>query len=209
MSKIIPQYSLEFEIERVKYTIGKIDWFNKNGYKVYLPGNLSVKENQENDLLSDEYIKKQILLEYQEKDYLQPFEYINKEWGKYETNFYSRLKEISLPVCEKYFVYLTRYGVGGSYHSPDKIIVNVQTKYSVGLIRTIFHEIIHLVINPLIEKNKIEHWVKERLTDLILKKLVPELSKEQFLPIKTENIDKIFEENYPNIKIIVEKLITK
>lgn len=206
MLKITPKYSLEFEIERIKYTIEKLDWFNQNGYKVYLPKKISETDFFKNEILSDESIKECILLEFQEKDYFQLVEYIKKEWVKYEEIFHSKLKDLSLLPCEEYFVYLTKYGVGGSYHFPNEIIVNIQMKYGIGLIRTIFHEIIHLTIHPLIEKNKVEHWTKERIIDLILKKLVPELSKEQFLPIKTENIDKIFEKNYPNIKLITEKL---
>ena len=196
-------------MERIKYTMGKLEWFNQNGYKVYLPKKIIEVDFLKNEILSDENIKECILLEYQEKDYLQLVEYIKKEWVKYEEIFYFRLKDLSLPLCEEYFVYLTKYGVGGSYHFPNEIIVNIQMKYGVGLVRTIFHEIIHLTIHSLIEKNKVEHWVKERIIDLILKKFVPELSKEQSLPIKTEHIDKVFEENYPNIELITEKLSTR
>lgn len=67
------------------------------------------------------------------------------------------------------------------------------------------HELVHLAIEPLIQKNNTEHWVKERIVDLLMKKAFPnyELQKN---PTEAQKINQIFQDNYPNIEKILEEV---
>ena len=71
---------------------------------------------------------------------------------------------------------------------------------------TIIHEIIHLSIQELIEKYEVEHWEKERIVDLIVFKIVPEIAKMQNISIDTKPIDEGFEKYYPDIEKVVKNL---
>ena len=68
---------------------------------------------------------------------------------------------------------------------------------------------LHLIIHHWITEYKISHWQKEKVVDLLLTKLVPQLSKPQQLPVETENIDKIFNKYYPNIELIIKNMDIK
>ena len=60
---------------------------------------------------------------------------------------------------------LTNYGVGGSYNLPSLVVLNINMKM---LVKTVVHEIIHLMIQDLIDKYEIKQWEKERVVDNIL-----------------------------------------
>ena len=105
-----------------------------------------------------------------------------------------------------YEIKLTKYGVGGSYNLPNTIIVNFQGKFGIGVSKTIIHEIVHLSIQELIEKYKVGHWEKERVVDLILLKIVPEIAKMQNISIDTKLVDEAFERYYPNLEEVIKNL---
>ncbi|MFC1700789.1 hypothetical protein ACFLZ0_01485, partial [Patescibacteria group bacterium] len=108
-----------------------------------------------------------------------------------------------------YDLILTKYGTGGSYNLPNRIILNFNKKTPNDIIRIIIHEIIHLLIQPLIEKFEIEHWPKERIVDLMLSKIMPELTKMQKLSQNTEKIDKLFNKFFPDIEKIIKECATQ
>jgi len=60
------------------------------------------------------------------------------------------------------------------------------------LARVIFHEMIHLAIEPLIKKYNVPHWRKERVVDLLYKELLPEFSFKQKIPEKVHTVDNAF-----------------
>ena len=132
-----------------------------------------------------------------------------ENWQKVIEEGSIELEKTSLTLKDTYIIYLTKYGVGGSYNLPNSIIVNIKYKYSFGLLHTVFHEMLHLIIHPWITEYKISHWRKEKVVDLLLTKLAPQLSKPQQLPIETENIDKIFNEYYPDIELIIKNIDIK
>ena len=88
---------------------------------------------------------------------------------------------------------------------PNKIILNFNKKTPDSLIRIIVHEIIHLSIQSLIEKFKIDHWTKERIVDLIILKVMPELAKMQNLSQNTKRIDKLFNSFFPDVEKIIRE----
>jgi len=95
-----------------------------------------------------------------------------------------------------------KYGIVGSYESPNVIFVNIKKFYNEGLLRIIIHESIHLLINSYILNYKTDHWSKERIVDLIFLDLFPELSKMQVIP-DTEALDELFYEYFPNIEKVI------
>ena len=155
-------------------------------------------------LIDDEELRKMIVEEFSDAEYLKKEEIINKEWLNVQAEFVKKLKTLGRPIQEKYFIYLTKYGVGGSYGYPDNMIVNIGNRFPV---RTICHEMIHLTIQDLIEEYEIEHWVKERIVDLVMVKFFPEVKKiqnEGELENEKE-INEIFEKHFPDIeKVIIE-----
>ncbi len=196
------KYSLEGEISRVQYTINKIDWFKEKGYKVRLPEALLLEDTK----LSPESIKQVITEEYDEKNYKKEEEYILKTLPKIKEVLVNYFTTTSPDPQSSYEINLTRYGVGGSYNPPNKIIANIQACSEMKLVRTIVHEIIHLSIEELIQKYNIDHWSKERLVDLILEKIDPEINTMQKIPVDTNIVDKAFKKEYPNIENIIKNI---
>lgn len=193
-------YSKDFEIERVAGTLKRIDWYKANGYTVQLPDGLNVADLS---TVIYEDIKTAVSKEYDEQNYIGSKKYIEDHWDDIGNEL---LKNTPLATEEHYDICLTRYGVGGSYHLPNKIIINIQRMFEYGLLKTIAHESIHLAIQPLVEKYNVKHWVKERVVDLILEQLVPKVNSFQKMPIETKRIDEIFKKEYPNIDSILKSL---
>ena len=205
MIKLQFNYSVEYEVQRIKNTIKKLDWFKEKGYRLSFPKNLTL-ENVGS--LDEEDIRKSVVDEYNEDEYREVIEIINKQWSKYSSLLENYFLETKIRIEDFYEVKLTKYGVGGSYHLPNTIITNIQAHYDVSLIKTIIHEIVHLSIQELIEKYEVEHWKKERIVDLILDKYVSKTSqiKMQNVPIDTTLIDGSFEKHYPNVEEVIEGL---
>ncbi|MFA6297303.1 MAG: hypothetical protein WC629_01945, partial [Candidatus Paceibacterota bacterium] len=176
MTKLNVEYSLDFEVERVASTLKEIEWFKKNKYFLNLPE----KFTDEIDVkkITKEDIYTAIKSEFDEKVYEEAKEHILSEWNDsmIDGDELAKLDVTPLNECR---IFLTRYGVGGSYHFPNEIIINFQQKYSFGRIRTIAHEITHLLIQTYISKYKVSHWRKERIVDLLMTKLSSKLYKEQ------------------------------
>lgn len=196
-------YSVEFEVERISETLRQLDWFKNKGYNVSLPSSLSVLNPVD---ISGEKIKNSVIEEYVENDYEIQKNYLLLNWNNIAAQLSEGFSNIAFAPLDHYNIFLSKYGVGGSYHYPDEIIINIKFKYEKGLLRTTAHEIIHLIIQPLIEKYKINHWSKERIVDLLMLRLLPQLSKPQRLPINTESIDNIFNKMYPDIEVVIEDI---
>lgn len=196
-------YSIESEVLRVQDAINRIDWFKENGYKVRLPESLSLDHPDIKDL---EYIKKTITDEYNEENYKKEEEYILDNLSKISTNLEKFFTAVSIKPQDSYEINLTRYGVGGSYYLPNRLLTNIQVRSEIKLVKTIIHEIIHLSIEEWIQKYNIDQWVKERIVDLILEKIAPEINIIQKMPIDTKHIDNVFEKHYPNIEEIIKSV---
>jgi len=203
MIKLSLEYSKEFELERIESTINRLDWYLSNKYSL---NSLSFPKNIDVDNLKE--IKKEELVEavgeeYDESKFVTTAESIVQMYEKYEVKLEDFIKSIGLSVIPEVKVSLTNYGIGGSYHLPNEIIVNINRFFSIGLIRNILHEIIHLHIQTLIDQYKISQWNKETIVNLLFEKAFPEIYKEPNIPMDTTKIRKIFEENFPNIKKVI------
>jgi len=194
MIKLNIEYSLDFEVERVTSTLKDIEWFKKNKYFLNLPENLNEKD-----------VYSSVKSEFDEKLYEEAREHILSEWNDSMIDE-KELAKLDVTPLSEYKLFLTRYGVGGSYHFPNEIIINFQQKYSFGRIRTVAHEITHLFIQAYIEKYNVSHWRKERIANLLMTKLSPKLYREQNYPIDIKPVDDIFNAEYPRIEEIAKKV---
>ena len=209
MIKLTVKFSPEYEVEQIRWTLSKLQWYKDNGYGLKFPESLDV--DSEGDIL-EEQIKSAVNAEYDEDIYKVQEAYLLENWHKAIDEASSELAKTSLQPLGAYTINLVRYGVGGSYHYPDSVTVNIGSKYEKGLLRTVFHEIVHLMIHPWISEYKVSHWQKERIVDLLTAKFVPQISRTQEIPIEvTEPVDKVFNEHYPDIELAIKNvgLLTK
>ena len=150
---------MDFDLERVKSTLAKLDWYNSEGYRLRLPKGIHKKS-------SDAEIHNQIVKEFNSKKCEEMAQQFTSDFSIIKKELYKKLEKIfNKNIPTTFFVYLTNYGVGGSYKLPDKIILNINNKKG---FKTIIHEIAHLIIEPWIQKYKVKHEEKERIVDLIL-----------------------------------------
>ena len=209
MKKILLQfdYSLNYEKENIEYSIGKSDWFIENGYskRIKLPENIKLEDVDKNKPI--DYLFENAEKEYNQENYSKVEDIVTEQWLEFSPKLEQYFEETSLVPEDLYLIQLTRYGVGGSYNLPNKVIVNFQGKFGTRVLKTIIHEIVHLSIQQFIDKYNIEHWEKEWVVDLILSKIVPEINKIRDLSIDTKTIDESFNKNYPDIEKIIKNLI--
>jgi hypothetical protein len=198
------KYSSEYEVVRIKGTLEKLQWYKDNKYNPKLPEGLNL------DLwpnISENTIKEIVAIEYNEDDFKIQEQYLLKKWSEVIDSAQAEIGKTALQLLDTYTVCLTKYGTNGSYVYPDSVIVNVQSRYMDGLVRVVFHEVVHLMIEQWITEYKTEHRQKERIVDLLTMKFTPNISKTQNIALEiTEPIDQIFNDFYPDIKAIIEKV---
>jgi len=152
------KFSKDFEVKRVKKTLGKMSWYKEQGYRPWLPEGIDQDS-------SEQEIKTKISEEYQEKEYEKVTTGLSNSFDQISNQFENALQELFVDVPNVITVNITKYGVGGSYNVPSTIVLNFHMS---NLLNTVIHEIVHLVVEPYIQKYKIDHWEKERIVDLIL-----------------------------------------
>lgn len=197
------KYSIEDEVLRVSNTCDRMEWYKNKGYRVEMPKELSLVGNFCKDL---EYIKKIVSKEFEQDIYKKEEKYILDNISTINLVLEEFFFATSIEPHSNYEILLTRYGVGGSYWPPNKIIINLKFRNGSKLLNSIIHEIIHLSIEDLIQKYKVDQWEKERLVDLIFDKVAPEINIMQKLSIDIKNIDNIFNQYYPNIEKIISEI---
>jgi len=154
------KYSKKLEEQRIEKTLERLSWYDKLGYRPRFPEKINPRKD------SLKKIKIALEDEFNEKDYKKTEKEILRNFSKVE-NFCNKLKNVCGKNAKKeYEIILTRYGVGGSYSLPNRIILNINSK---SKLNTILHEITHLMIEKYILKHNIEQNQKERIVDLILK----------------------------------------
>lgn len=198
------KYSLNLEVQRVVYTLKKIDWYINRGYKVNLPLKL---EQTRIEVIDKKHIRNLLQEEYRLNNYRSVIFGVKKRWDKVSNTLMIQSQKTGLNFAKEYIIFLTKYGVGGSYKLPNKIVINFHSRKAPYILETIIHEIIHLSIEDIISKFNIDHWEKERLVDLIFLKMFPKSNKIQKLPIKTKRIDRIFNSFYPDIKKVSYQIV--
>ncbi|HPA25712.1 MAG TPA: hypothetical protein PLK76_03065 [bacterium] len=153
------KFSLELEVELVKKYLSKKRWFDKNGYNCVLPEKIEIGD-------SEEIIKEKTNREYNKNDYKIMAEKIKMYFEKYASLMEKNLIIVfDKQVLQNIEIILTKYGPGGSYNLPNKIIFSINNSKGAKII---WHELVHILLEPDILKYKIEHNVKERIVDLIL-----------------------------------------
>lgn len=161
MSLII-KHSKELEVERIRNTLDKMDWYNQHGYRPRLPENIDLRNISNEDLCS------RIEKDYKDDDYLKVSDEIKFGYKSLEDAYIKKLKEIfGNNITTDFEVTLTKYGVGGSYGLPNKIIINILFIKKTPT-KILIHEICHLMIEDDVLKNGILQREKERVVDLIL-----------------------------------------
>jgi hypothetical protein len=144
--------------------------------------------------------------EFDEKFYADEVAKIKNDWDRIKEKFFENLKTLGQPLQEKYYVCITKYGVGGSYGWPSDIQLNINQNRRDSAAKTLAHEIVHLTIESLIKQYNIEHWTKERLVNLTINKFFPENPTLQRDPENAEQISEIFEREFPNMKKVIEEI---
>jgi len=140
--------TLEEEKKIVGLTKRKAKWFKKNRYPLTLP-------NQSLQTI------------YKKEEYLPKIEKIQSKWEKQENQFFSILEDFfGQKIKEKFIVHIGRYGVGGGYNLQNHVYINIALSYDP--IKIIQHEILHLTIEPFVQKYKIKHQKKEKIVNCLM-----------------------------------------
>ena len=198
-------YSKEAEVLRVESVLEKADWYKKHGYAdtVRLPGGITLSEIKENTTITELLAK--IDREYDEQLFRGISSEIQSTWERMcKKVLWHSVESLSLTFQDVYEIHLTRYGTGGSYVAPNTITINIRDKNPKIVARIIFHEAIHLSIEPLVQKYNVPHWKKERLVDLVYRKILPEFSFMQKVPKSAHSVDKVFEKYSNNIELVIK-----
>ncbi|PIR57969.1 MAG: hypothetical protein COU71_01090 [Parcubacteria group bacterium CG10_big_fil_rev_8_21_14_0_10_38_31] len=195
------KFNIDSEARRVKETLDILTWLTKNNYKFSLPN--AIKNPKETNI---EIIREEIEEEYDLKTYQIAESAILKSWEG-NSSLVKRInqKMVGSYALEEINVILTKYGTQGSYLTPNSVIINISNIPPEFLIKTVIHESLHLMIEHLIKKYSVEHWVKERIVDLIIDLEYKSRFKMQSVPEWAIATDKIFKENYPNLILMMEK----
>lgn len=155
------------EIKDVERILRAKDFWQEHGYNPSLP--VGVKIGDEFNEKIAELIKKEFI--NFKNDYLETETKILKDWKDKGPKVISALNSSDLanyPIPEKIIVMLTRYGPGGSYWLPNRVVVKIYNDKR-DILETIVHEIAHLIIEkPLINKYQIPHRDKEALVDYLM-----------------------------------------
>lgn len=205
--KLRLNFSAEDEVERIKYTLGRLGWFREQKYKINLPSGIEeiLKHGKRP---TDQEIANAVSNEFARQDYKEKVDELEMGWEKDGNSFLESLATLGLPIQHEYEVLFTKYGVGGSYGLPNFIQININYPNARDVLSTVFHEVIHLTIENLIKEYKIDHWTKERLVDLIFGRFFPTKQRLQRNPNEFEKVSEIFNKFFPDIKTIIKELGT-
>lgn len=154
------RFGIRLELRRIRNTIAKLDWYGSYGYKVRLPKAIDPKNATVKELTAA------LRREYRAEDYRKAAAEISSGYSSVDQNFTKAVKKrFGKNVPDVIEVILTRYGTGGSYNLPNKVIVNICGKHPA---MTLLHEICHLMVEPYVKRHQVPHWEKEKIVDQIL-----------------------------------------
>lgn len=106
-----------------------------------------------------------------DKSALQSFtKKLEQAWHEREHNFITKVSQFfNTPITDPFLIHITNYGPMGHYLYPTRhIFINRSIEdHGFDAVRTIKHEIIHLIIEPFIQKYKISQVEKEKLVNVI------------------------------------------
>ena len=194
-------FSVENETERIDTTLKKYSWYKEKNYDVYLPKNLDPSVE-----LTAEEIKRYVEQDFDRSFYEQKAIEIKKEWETFGRIFFEKATSNGISLLPSYEILLTRYGVGGSYGFPNKILLNVDRKKMETIMRLLPHEMIHLAIERWIKEYNIPHWTKERIVDLTYSRILDKEVPLQNAPEAGERVQEVFDRLFPDLKKIIIEL---
>lgn len=197
-------YSDTFDEERIKNTLQKYQWFKEQRYRINLPEKIKAAMER-GEVVGDEDVARAVEENALLAQYQEAVEHIQHELAPMLEKFSSNLETLGGEVQPSYDVYLTKYGVGGSYFWPNKVVLNIDYG-RINSWKTVIHEIVHLSIEDKIQAYKIPHWVKERLVDLIIRKFYGESEQLQRNPEHHEEVEEIFLKYFPNMHKVIEEV---
>jgi hypothetical protein len=193
------QYGVEIDADRLKSTIDRLPWYKEKGYShVKIPDGVSESSTR------DEIVEL-VQSEYSEEKYDEISNKLKEAWPEFSAPF-EELKSITdFHFGEKYTIFLTKYGVGGSYHvDANEVIIDIHSDDIEWLMKIMAHEIVHTGIEYLIQKYKVPHWKKERLVDLICEKYFSK--RKQGIRENIEDVDEAFYALWPNAEMITKQI---
>lgn len=192
-------YSPDYELFRVKYTLKKLGFYTDNGYTVDLPPGVT-------ETSSSDDIKAAIERDFNESMYSAYGETLQAKCAEH-ADIISALQAEGIIRTEPYTIYLTRYGVGGSYGPPDEVVLKVWSpEVTDRTLGTLLHELIHLKIAWWVEDFEVSHWRTERLVDLVGQKFFPQLREAQAITEDVQIVDAAFAAHFPDLARIVAEI---
>jgi len=198
---IIFKYGTEWELKRVLNTLETKDWLTKNGYRFSLPQGLGDFQSQDIDV-----IKGLIEKEYSPAAYQIAEAAINRSWdGNCRLMKKINEKLVGSYMLNELNIILTKYGTQGSYIQPNSIVINISTIPPEFLIKTVIHESLHLMIETQIRQYDVDHWIKERIVNLIMDAEFKSRFKMDKAPEQSIVIDGLFRQLYPNLDLILKE----
>lgn len=208
--ELIFECSVEAEARRIQNTLGKKDWFEKQGYpwkKFNYPKGINVSKIESGEITyTEEDLKKLVESEFDEESYTKVINSLEEGWDNISDTFKAKMSECSLVVPKNYKIVISKYGTGGSYWGPNIIYINITNRSEKSLLGLVVHEGIHLSIEDMIIKHGLSQWQKERIVDLTVEAFFPGLKEMQRTKIDTKEIDEIYKNNHPDIETIIKKV---
>jgi len=139
MIKINIQYSITKEIERVTYTANRINTFSERRYKfekLLSPKNIPYQDIK---LMTETEIKNLVTEDYITEDYDKNIKYIQDRWLQIEPKFKLEVEKMKIKIIPEFDIIFTKYGITGSYKSPNIIFVNIKN----NVVRDLFLQRLH------------------------------------------------------------------
>ena len=96
---------------------------------------------------------------------------LEEDWGALNNNFFEKLENFfGITIRDPFLVHVSNYGPMGRYlYKTHHVFINVHIEEKgFKAIRTVKHEIIHLTIEPFIQKYNINQERKEKIVNTIL-----------------------------------------
>lgn len=154
-------YSTESELARVVQTTGRLEFYREHGYIVFFPENFTPEKF---DLVATTAL---IQAEMPSTLIDNTKQEISTLWEQNQSLIEDLLSSTPYSKPEVIDLVLTKYGVGGSYSLPNRIVINVQ--YKIKPFQNVMHELTHLLIEqPIVKAYGLDHAHKEGLVDWIM-----------------------------------------
>lgn len=162
MIRLNVTFAEDFEQDRVRSTVAKLDWYNEQGYKVLLPRACLENISESSCVLALSQEFSLTIYEKYASDLL-------IAWEAFTPRLNKMLEKNEIVFKNIYTIILTKYGTGGSYDAAlDEIILNITNRTIKSVLATLVHEMVHISIQSFVTRYSVSHWKKERCVDLLV-----------------------------------------